>query len=178
MLNVVVGPFLSCVTSVLGGFSSVTSTTKVQYPSSIEVDGSGTPTGLTLESTSADQVAFIGVLKSGAVASVHCRGGHSSTKGRNSFIWIIDGEEGCIKIESSSPGGSFIQVRSPILSLNGEEVKVEGGEDALENISRAWLEFSKGAEGNYPSFEDAVKIYQILDAISRSAKEGKRIDLD
>jgi len=130
-----------------------------------------------LEVTSADQVAFSGVLKSGAVVSVHCRGGQPSTNGRSPFIWLIDGEEGCIKMESDNPSGGLISMHSPSLYLNGEEVTVEEGEDTLGNIGRAWLEFSKGAGGNYPSLEDAVGIHRILDGISRSAKDGKRVDL-
>jgi predicted dehydrogenase len=178
MLNVAVGHFISCLTGVLGDFSSVTAIMRSQYSNSLEVENSGAPTGRTLEKTCADQIAFSGILKSGVVVSVHCRGGHPSTKGRSPFIWIVDGEGGSIKMQSDEPGGSFINVRSPCLYLNGEEVKVQEGEDNLGNIGRSWLEFSKGAQGDYPSFEDAVRIHRVLEAISRSAKEGRRIDLD
>ncbi|EMD36015.1 hypothetical protein CERSUDRAFT_156755 [Gelatoporia subvermispora B] len=178
LLDIAVGHFLDCFTFVLGPFASLSAVCENQYPTAEFVDASGQPTGRTIPSTNANQVAVVGILKRGTVASLHWRGGLESRGGRagTPFIWQIDGEKGSVRLESDSLSGSFIHVLEPTMYFNGEEVKVES-EDGLTNPGRAWAEFAKGEQGSYTTIEDAVQTRRLLDAITRSAQEGKRVDL-
>ncbi|OCH91975.1 NAD-binding Rossmann fold oxidoreductase [Obba rivulosa] len=177
-LDIAVGHFLDSFTFVLGPFASLSAVCENQYPAAELVDGVGQPTGRTIGSTSPSQVAVVGELASGAVASLHWRGGLESREGKagTPFLWQIDGAKGSVRLESDSAGGSFIQVKEPSMYVDGVEVKVES-DDGLTNIGRAWAEFANGQQGEYATLEDAVRTRRMLDAISRSAREGRRIDL-
>jgi predicted dehydrogenase len=102
MLHVGIGNQLDSLTYVLGEFSSVSATATIAYPTVTVIDGSGKPTGDIVSPTAADHVAFTGKLKSGAIASVTWRSGYSSTKGREQFVWIIDGDDGSISLENDA----------------------------------------------------------------------------
>ena len=47
--------------------------------------------------------------------------------------------------------------------------------DPLGNVGRAWKEGASG--GNAATIDDALRVHRILDAIKRSAEEGKTIRL-
>ena len=100
MLDITVGHQLDVFTHILGDFSSVSAMGTIAYPEVSLIDGNGKPTGKTAKATAFDQIAFSGVLKSGAMISFIQRGGYPSTKGRKQLIWIIDGENGSITIEN------------------------------------------------------------------------------
>jgi len=183
MLEIGGGHFLVGFLHALGctTFSSVSSTTKIAYPTASVVDSAGDETE-TLVTTNPDQVAFSGILKeTGAIASITLRSGMKSLPGRSGFTWIIDGEEGTITLENPN---TFISSFEPVLSLNGEVVEVDTTESEMSelsekgaagNVARSWANFAKGS--GYTTIEEAVQVKKIIDAVIRSAKEGKRIDI-
>ncbi len=57
--------------------------------------------------------------------------------------------------------------------MNGEEIKVEG--NGFANARRAWEAYANG-EG-YADLEAALRTKTLIDAIKRSGKEGRRVDL-
>lgn len=177
MLEIAVGHQMGVFTYLLGDFESVSATITTKYPTATLYDD-GKPTDKTITVTVPDHVAFTGVLKSGAVSSVTWRGGLKSTTGRKQFIWEIDGEEGSIRLESDSVGGAFLHIRDPQLYLNGQLVEVQNAAGPADNLATAWAEFAKGEQGQYPTIDDAVKNQRLLDAISKSAKEGKTVYLE
>jgi hypothetical protein len=67
-------------------------------------------------------------------------------------------------------------MRDPKVYLNGEPVEIEQG-GIVANLSAGWAEFAKGESGKYATLEDAVRNRRLLDAISRSGKEGRTVDL-
>ncbi|EPQ53125.1 NAD P-binding protein [Gloeophyllum trabeum ATCC 11539] len=179
MLDIAVGHFLDGLLYLLGPFSSISAVLENQFPTTQIVDSTGKPTGETIPQTAANQVMIIGTLERGAVVSMHWRGGLETRGGKagTPFMWTIDGEKGSIRVESDEPSGSFVHVRTPAsYFLNGEEVKVKV-KDGLSNSARAWAEFAKGPDGDYSTLDDAVRTKTLLDAATRSAAEGKRIDL-
>lgn len=176
-MDVAGGHFLTGLVQVLGDIASVSATFATLYPDAEIINDNNEPIGKT-QRTGEDQIAFSATLKSGAILSFHFRGGLSATKpGRVPFEWIIDGEEGTIKVESDS---SFYHIAHPKnVYIKGE--KWEPGEtlvDLTGNLGSAWTEIAKGEQGNYTSFGDAVKIHRVIDAIRRSAREGVRINID
>lgn len=176
-LNIGFGHFLDTLIFVLGPFTSVSAVLANHHPTAEIVDLQGRPTGQTIQQTCKNQAAVAGKLQNGSVASLHWRAGieSDSGKGGTPFLWIIDGSKGSIRLENTSADGFFPQLHDPKLFLNGEEIVVEG--DGMTNTGRAWAEFARGADGNYPTLDDAVKTKVVLDAIERSAEEGRRIDL-
>lgn len=181
MLDIAGGHLLAGFLYALGssGFSSISATGNIAFPVAKILDAEGKPTGETGRNMNPDQVAFTGILKDlNAIASIHLHGGLKTSPGR-SFVWTIDGEEGTIKVEGSSV---HLNIKEPTLTLNGEPVNVvwEGAGNLVStgvfgNISRAWMSYAKGS--GYTTIEDALEIKRIIDAVTRSAKEGRRIEL-
>ena len=177
-MSIAVGHVLEAFTYLLGDIASVSAHFGKTYQTASVVDENQQPTGKTIEVTVPDQIAISGVLKSGVVTSLSWRGGLPSTKGRKQFIWIIDGDEGSIQLESDNMGGSIIGMQDPKLYLNGELVAVENSSTAPpHNLTRAWKEYAKGEQGLYATFDDALKLHRLLDGIARSAEGRKVVDL-
>ncbi|KAH7904664.1 hypothetical protein BJ138DRAFT_1166145 [Hygrophoropsis aurantiaca] len=201
MLDIAVGHHLDALTFVLGSdFMSVSAVTSTVYTSTSLVDADGLPTGKTVTTTNPDHVAFVGLLANGTIASVSFRGGYTS-QGRKQLLWEIDGESGSIRVESDNVWGSFVQIVDPSLFLNGVEVQAKtegsaahnttnpklglserkalpGNDEALtRNLVGQFTEFWKGGEGTYADLDEAVKTRRLLEAISESAREGKRVDI-
>ncbi|KAF5347367.1 hypothetical protein D9758_011275 [Tetrapyrgos nigripes] len=174
MSEIAIGHQLDVFTYILGDFASVSATTAIMYPTANIIGDDGT-TVKTIENTSADHVAFTSILKSGAVASLSWRGGYPS-KGRQQFVWEIDGETGAIRMTDDQVASAFVHIRDPKLYLNGELVEVTGGGLAT-NIAARWEEFAKGSKGDYATIDDAVRIRSVIEAIGLSSREGRRVTL-
>ncbi|PBK91565.1 NAD-binding Rossmann fold oxidoreductase [Armillaria gallica] len=176
LLDIGGGHLLDMLTYILGPVASVSATLSNQHPVAEVVDENGKPTGETIEQDAATQVAVSGVLTNGAVMSVHVRGGMETKadgKAGTPLLWIIDGEKGSIRIESDDPKASAVSFMTPRLYVNGEEIKVEG--NGFANARRAWEAYVKG--DGYADLEAALKTKTLIDAIKRSGKEGRRINL-
>ncbi|KAF8064996.1 oxidoreductase [Lyophyllum atratum] len=174
MLDIAVGHQLDTLTHLLGAFASLSATSAILYPTATILDASGTPID-TVPVTAPDRIAFSGILRSGALASVVCRAGYKSTPGRKAFVWEIEGEEGTVRMEGDN---AFVNIVDPVLWVDGERVEVLGGEPFVGSLKRQWEEFARGEEGGYARLEDAVRNRKLLDAVVRSCKEGRRVDLD
>jgi predicted dehydrogenase len=178
MLHIVIGHQISIVTYLLGDLASVSATAATHYPTATLITRERKLTSKTIPVGAPDQIAFTGLFKSGAVSSISWRGGIKSTPGRRQYIWEIDGEEGSIRLEGDRISAALIHVHPPKLYLNGELVEVRATTGMADNLSTAWAEYAKGDKGDYATMEDAVKVHRTLDAIDRSAKEGKTIHLE
>lgn len=178
------GHFLACFIEALGeGFSSVSAVMQTRFPHYQVTPGMGEPptSDETFERTCEDNIAIAGTLHSGAVASLHIRSGLSTTKpGRVPFVWLIDGTEGTIRVEDDDPGAaSSIHIRHPSLYINGEKITFDPPPaDFIHNLNATWEEIAKGDEGRFGTFQDALKIHRIIDAVRTSAKQGRRVSID
>ena len=144
-------------------------------------------TGRKVPVTIADQIAVTGVLESGAIASIHYRGGDS--KGTN-FLWEINGTEGDLVI--TADGGHVAFFPLTIKGAKKEQDQLEVfttipeeftwvGENAPEgppfNLAQNYALLLKDMqEGTTlaPRFSDAVIRHKLLHAIEQSAKTGER----
>ncbi|KII85247.1 hypothetical protein PLICRDRAFT_178983 [Plicaturopsis crispa FD-325 SS-3] len=175
LLTIPTAHTLDAVTFVLGEFTSLSATAVTRHPTITVVDS-----GRTIPQTTADHVAVQGILTSGALASVHFRGGGGFTgggfakKGSEDFFWEIEGERGVLVLKGPS---GHIQMVEPVLYHNGEKVDV-GAYDPLAPTRREYEEFAKGPGGEYVDFAHAVKRHAMIDAIERSVKEGKTTTYD
>ncbi|GJE92404.1 Gfo/Idh/MocA family oxidoreductase [Phanerochaete sordida] len=177
-LDIALGHFLAGFIPLLGDFTSVSATLATLYPEAALVDGAGKPTGATVARTAEDQIAFTGTLASGAVVSFHFRGGLAAAKpGRVPFEWLIDGEDGTVRVEGPS---SFYHIQHPTsVTVCGEPwappVKPV---DFTGNLAAAWAAIADGEEGAYATFDDAVRVHRVIDAVRRSAREGRRVVIE
>ncbi|KAJ6486864.1 hypothetical protein C8R45DRAFT_1145418 [Mycena sanguinolenta] len=179
MLEIALGHELDILTYILGDFASVSATSSIIYPMAT-LFSPESDQNRTVSVTAADPLALSGMLKSGAVVSIAWRGGYSSTPGRTQFVWVIDGENGSIRVEEDAVGGAFMHIIDPKLFLNGERVPIDENWNGFSGHIRAALaEFADGGKDTkYATMEDAVKLRVLLKAIEDSARDGKRVVLN
>jgi predicted dehydrogenase len=105
MLTVSLSHFLDPFNFILGDFKSLSATLATRRTSVIVQE-----TQKTIPQTTPDQIIVQGTLQSGAVASIHFRGGGGfAEKGSHDLLWEIEGEDGIITVTGPTAGN--IQVR-------------------------------------------------------------------
>jgi predicted dehydrogenase len=93
LLTIAVGHSLDTLNYLLGEFAELSAVSGLRRPLiSIE------ETGEQIVKTSADQIAVIGTLTSGATASVHVR---ESVAGGTGFLWEINGTDGTLRMTAT-----------------------------------------------------------------------------
>ena len=146
-------------------------------------------TGETIEMTAPDQVLISGVLQSGAVASVHLKGGTANGTG---FLFEIHGTEGVLAIVPADPRQeTYIQVSEftvrgaqagkPLADLAMPEsyrwVRPAVPAGLPFNVAQLYMRLAEGIrEGKSasPNFDLAVRRHQLLDAIQKASDTGIR----
>jgi predicted dehydrogenase len=146
-------------------------------------------TGETIQMTSPDQVLLSGVLQSGAVASVHVKGG--TTSGTD-FLFEIHGTEGDLAIVPADPRqATNIQVSEftvrgaqagkPLADLSIPEsyrwVPPAVPAGLPFNVAQLYMRMAEGIrEGKSvsPDFDVAVKRHKLLDVIQKASDTGIR----
>jgi predicted dehydrogenase len=146
-------------------------------------------TGETIQMTSPDQVLLSGVLQSGAVASVHIKGGTVNGTG---FLFEIHGTEGDLAVVSTDPRqGTSVQISEftvcgsqagkPLADLAIPEsyrwVPPPVAAGPPFNIAQLFVRMAEGirvGKSVSPHFEVAVKRHQMLDAIQKASDTGLR----
>ncbi len=139
-----------------------------------------------------DQIVVGGVLESGAVVSIHYRGGVS--RGTN-LLWEINGTEGDLQITSMSGHAQTFGAQKFELTLRGgrgedtglKVLEIPGKYRAIPaevegfavNVGGAYARFADGpgARDPVPDFDAALVRHRLLDAVERSAESGQRVTL-
>jgi predicted dehydrogenase len=137
--------------------------------------------------TTDDQIAVTGLLKDGAVFSIHYRGGIS--RGTN-LLWEINGTEGDLQLtadgghtqifEMTLRGGKGAQSSLEVLPIP-KKYQLAPPQGPSTNVAQAYAHFAHDfREGTHfcPTFEDAVKRHRMLHAIETAAATGQRQTLD
>jgi predicted dehydrogenase len=178
MLSVPFGHTVDVLTMVLGEFTELTATLGFRRS-----EARNQETGEVRAMSAEDQIAVIGTLESGAVASLHFRGG--LCRGTN-FHWEINGTDGDLMITLDFARPQFGPVR--LLGAHGAETELHelkvpdhyvevpgmnGREDEPGyNIAHAYTQFHRDlTDGGrtVPDFEHAVTAHRLLDRIERAA---------
>ena len=146
-------------------------------------------TGETIQMTAPDQVLISGVLQSGAVASVHLKGGTANGTG---FLFEIHGIEGALAIVPTDPRqATYIQVSE--FTLRGAQAGKPLADLSIPesyrwvppavpaglpfNVAQLYMRMAEGIrEGKSvsPDFDVAVKRHQLLDVIQKASDTGAR----
>ncbi|KAF8823363.1 hypothetical protein HHX47_DHR10000166 [Lentinula edodes] len=168
---------------ILGPITSLSAVVMNHIPTVTVIDSTtGTPTGETVVQEGPTQICVTGILQTsttnvnhGGVQTiqtpfiVHLQSGVKEAD----FTWVISGENGTVRVQADAKLGFFDPC--PPMYWNGN--KVEGLPKVEQRITSAWEAFADGKIDTYANVEDALRTKTVLDAVMRSAEEGKRIDL-
>ncbi len=167
----------------LGEFTEVSGTFATLQTKVTNIDN-----GEVLDRTSEDQIAFTGKLGNGAVVAVNYRGGISRA---TNFFWEINGTKGDLRITGAS--GHLQMFNGTIEGGAGEDQGLKPMPtpaehrwvpDSIEgfgiNVAQVWARMRddiRNGTRTAPSFADAVVRHRMLDALERSAAEGRRVTI-
>jgi len=143
-----------------------------------------TDTGEVKPKSTEDQIMLSGRLRGGGAFSVHYRGGLSRG---SRLLWEINGSEGDIRVTGDVGHGQMTQLSIQGVNGDGQEMQplmppqsayAGWPETAIpRNVARMYAlvaEDIRNGSRNAPSFEDAVKLHRLIDAIERTARDGAR----
>lgn len=183
MMSIPLGHTVDALCRCLGEFGSLSATTAIRQPVVTRTDN-----GEKLQKTADDQIVVSGVLKGGAVAAIHYRGGSPRGTG---LLWEIQGSEGDLRITGA---GGHAQILD--LSISG----ARGGDRELMplpvperhrwvpagltgpavNVAQIYARFLddlRDGTRTCPDFDDAVVRHRMLVAIEQAAAIGERVNL-
>src|ERR1700730_160524 len=146
-------------------------------------------TGESISMTAADQLVVSGVLQSGAVASIHLKGGTANGTG---FLFEIHGTEGTLAIVPADPRQeTYIQASE--FTVRGAQASKPLADLSIPesyrwippavpvglpfNVAQLYMRMAEGMrEGKSvsPDFDVAVKRHQLLDVIRKASDTGIR----
>jgi predicted dehydrogenase len=182
-LTIAVGHSLDTLNYVLGELADLSAVSGLRRP--LITIGE---TGEQVVKTAADQIALIGTLTSGVIASVHIR---EAVAGGIGFLWEINGTDGTLRITADAPYPGIFPltvagahgpddpaelVVPTALTVRWPELTSLKATPAY-NVGRAYAAFAADIdEGTHtvPDFADAVRRHEVIDAIERSAASGER----
>jgi predicted dehydrogenase len=190
LLTILGGHGLDALTYMLGDFKEFSSTMERHYKQAKIID-----TDEIIEKTADDQIMITGKLASGATANVHIQGG---VKHQSGTYLEIYGDEGTIFLSAPNTNG-HIQM-GPYNLLGARQNEGEPKQSTLQkltvpdqyfwvpdkitnedsralNVAQAHRKFAKDIQegtSQMPTFADAVKLHQLLDAIVKAAETGER----
>ncbi len=182
MLTVAFGHAIDLVSMIVGELQDVVASTAVRRP--LVPWGR---TGRTVPMTAEDQIAVSGTLPGGAVLSAHHRGGTLSGPG---FSLLVDGTEGTLEVTAATgyPHLGPVTVRGSRGRARLSELTLPDDYDdypqlagtPMHTLAHAYAAIRNDlAHGTAtaPDFTHALKRHRLLDAIARSAAEGRRVSL-
>src|SRR5947208_6898740 len=184
LLTVPVGHSLDLLSYVLGEFAELSAVSDLRRPLITIAD-----TKEQVVKTAADQIAVIGTLKSGAIASVHIR---ETVAGGTGFLWEINGTDGTLRITADAALPEIFP-----LTVAGAQGRNEPTELAVPaaltqkwpaltslegapayNVGRVYAAFAADIDNGthtVPDLADAVRRHEVIAAIERSATSGRRV---
>src|ERR1700716_936790 len=184
VLTIAIGHSLDILNYVLGEFADLSALSDLRRPL-ITIE----ETRERIVKTAPDQIAVIGTLTSGAIASVHVR---EAVAGGTGFLWEINGTDGTLRITADA---AYPEIYP--LTVAGAQGRNEPAELAVPsalrqkwptltglegapafNVARAYAAFAADIDNEthtVPDFADAVRRHEVLAAIERSAATGERV---
>src|SRR5712691_105671 len=184
LLTVAVGHSLDTLNHVLGEFADLSAVSAIRRPVITAEE-----TREQIVKSAADQIAVVGTLVSGAIASIHIR---EAVAGGTGFLWEINGTDGTLRITAdvalpeifpltvagARGGGEPAELAVPAaLTQKWPALTSLLGAPAY-NVGRAYAAFAADIENGthtVPDFADAVRRHEVIAAIERSAASGERV---
>lgn len=181
MLTIPMGHTLAAMQDVLGDVSDLSSMIANIRKSVVAKD-----TGDVIPMSAPDQVIISGHMASGALFSMHYRGG--SRPGVPGLVWEIYGREGELRITGNDSGHSQL-VELKVEGARRDESMalmplpaqfVEGWPEDIRpgNVARLYARMAhdlKHGTRTAPDFDDAVGLHTLIDAIEVASRTGERV---
>src|SRR5467141_1846695 len=184
VLTIAVGHSLDILNHVLGEFADLSAVSDLRRPL-ITIE----ETGEQIAKTAPDQIAVIGTLMSGAIASVHVR---EAVAGGTGFLWEINGTDGTLRLTAEAALPEIFPLT--VVGAQGRNAPAElavptaltqkwptltslEGAPAF-NVARSYAAFAADIDNGthtVPDFADAVRRHEVIAAIERSAASGQRV---
>ncbi len=181
MLTIPLGHTLAALRDVLGDIAELSALLANRRSSVIALD-----VGEALPMDTPDQILVSGVLEGGAPLSIHYRGG--GPRDAVGLVWEINGAEGDIRVTGPSGHAQMVQLsieggRGDDRDMKPLEVPASyrtGWPDnpVIGNVARMYSRMAadlRDGTRSAPSFEDAVELHRLIDAIEAAADEGQRV---
>jgi predicted dehydrogenase len=184
LLTVPLGHSLDTLNHVLGEFTELSALSAIRRPLM-----TAEKTRERVVKTAVDQVAVIGTLTSGAIASVHLR---EAVAGGVGFLWEINGSDGTLRVTADAALPEIFPLTVAGARGRGEPAELAVPAAFIEkwpalsnlegapayNVGRAYAalaeDIDKGTH-TVPDFADAVRRHEVIAAIERSAASGERV---
>ncbi len=180
LLTIPFGHTVDALCHVLGEFQEVSATLARRRTHTTVAE-----TGASAELTAEDQVIVAGTLSTGAVASVHYRGGMTRGTG---LLWEINGTAGDLQLTAfgghaqmfdlAVQGASGQDKSMQTLEIPGKYRWVPQATGLSVNVAQAYARLASDLRSGTrlcPTFNDAVVRHRLLDAVEASAKSGARV---
>ena len=185
LLTIAIGHSLDTLNYVLGEFAELSAVADLRRPL-ITIE----ETGEQIMKTAADQIAVIGTLTSGAIASIHIR---EAVAGGTGFLWEINGTDGTLRITADAAQPQIFPLTVTGAHGRNEPTKLavpaaltqrwpaltslEGAPAC--NVGRASAAFAADIDDGthtVPDFAEAVGRHEVIAAVERSAASGERVE--
>src|SRR6184192_4109453 len=183
-LTIAVGHSVDVLNYVLGEFADLSAVSGLRRPL-ITIE----ETGEQIVKTAPDQIAVIGTLTSGAIASIHMR---EAVAGGTGFLWEINGTDGTLRITADAAQPQIFPLtvagahelsaptELPVPPASTQKwpalTDLEGA--PAYNVGRAYAAFAADIDSGthtVPDFAAAVRRHEVIAAIERSAASGERV---
>ncbi|MHC8380932.1 Gfo/Idh/MocA family protein [Pseudomonas sp. LB3P14] len=184
LLSIYGGHYFDAVFTLLGHPDSLSALTVNQFPQVTLIE-----TGEVLKHTTADQIVVNGTFPNGAVLTVHIEAGK-----RNNYGMQLDltGTKGDIKIWNTTSFGNEFNIidaaqgdSQPMRTLKVPprynwlpENNLGGSQQELANLYAAYAKDARDGTHLAPTFADALRMHELIDAIEMSNREGVRLRLE
>ncbi len=181
-LTIASGHSIDAMRFVVGDFSQVSSVVSTQCQQWFETD-----TQQLLDVTAPDNILISGRLANGAVASVHVA---SNPWAGTGYRMEIYGREGTLVATSEdSPQLGPVRVQGVRKGDTLEDLDIPGHHTyVLEgmlpgapfNVGQLYYQFGqaiRSEEKRHPDFDTAVDLHRFIDAVRKSSKEGRAVDV-
>jgi predicted dehydrogenase len=168
------GHSLDALFHVLGLVEELSASATIQLPQ-VALLGTDRKT----ERTAPDHYAFSGRLASGVFLSFTIRG---LSAGGQGLRFEVNGEKGTLLVTAGSPN-PMIQISALTLARVGEDgtaTPIEAVGPHTLGVAQNYVRLVEAIRGGRPepaSFADALDTHRLLEAISLSAREGRRVKL-
>ncbi|AMN45922.1 oxidoreductase [Steroidobacter denitrificans] len=182
MLTIPLGHTLAALRDVLGDIVELSAILANRRTAVFAAD-----TGEMLPMTAHDQAVIGGRLENGAPLAIHYRGGMPRGEG---LIWMINGAKGDIRVTGAQGHSQLTQLFLESIQEGGRAwcpLEVPGSyredwpNDAVSgNVARVYARMAadlRSGSRTAPSFDDAVRLHELLAAIEAAAEHGQRVML-
>lgn len=183
MLTIPMGHTLAAIRDVLGDFTELSAIVTnrrqaVRLPETGEMVPFDAP----------DQAVVCGLIGDGAPISIHYRGG--MPRGEEGFVWEINGTEGDLRLTARHGGAQQVPLHltggrgadrtmAPIALPDEAPIAGAWPDDVNPgNVARLYARMAQDLRDGTqtaPTFDDAVALHQVIDAIETASSSGNRI---